>query len=284
MAIVVRRSPFSPEIQPGALFLSESFKEVQRRLHYLLENRGIGALFGDIGMGKTTAVRAFTAKLAHGNFLPLYTVPPTARSPLRPVLDDLLTQLGEPIPFNNTSKSLRVLKDALVASYERNRLPFLIVDDAPLLESRTLNLLKVLTNYEMDSRQQVCLLLMGSLSLNRLLATRELEEMRQRLLFAYQLRGLRREEIEDYIKTRLHAAGIDQPIFPKDVIDELYFHTQGNPRLVNQMAGLCLMAAVTERKDLVDHSCLMQAVAEIGATGFPLNDRHGADDGAGGNR
>lgn len=283
MAIVVRRSPFTPEIQPGALYLSDSFKEVQRRLHYLTENRGIGVLFGDIGMGKTTAVRAFTAKLAHGNFLPLYTIPPTMRSPIRPVLDDLLAQLGEPIPFNSTSKSLRAVKDALAASYERNRLPFLIIDDAPLLESRALNLLKVLTNYEMDSRQQVCLLLMGSLSLNRLLATRELEEIRQRLLFAYQLRGLRREEVEDYIKTRLHAAGIDQPLFPRDVVDELYFHTQGNPRLLNQLAGLCLMAAATERKDLVDHSCLMQAVAELGATGFPLNDRHGPDDG-GGNR
>ncbi|MGL1604078.1 hypothetical protein ACSTI6_23360, partial [Vibrio parahaemolyticus] len=47
-----------------------------------------------------------------------------------------------------------------------------------------------------------------------------------------------------------------------------YFHTQGNPRALNQLANLCLMAAAAERKDLVDRNCLMQAVAEVNATGL----------------
>jgi hypothetical protein len=51
------------------------------------------------------------------------------------------------------------------------------------------------------------------------------------------------------------------------VIEDLFFHSQGNPRTLNQMASLCLMAAAAERKDLVDRNCLMQAVAEINATG-----------------
>jgi type II secretory pathway predicted ATPase ExeA len=274
MPIIMRRSPFSSEIQPGALYAAESFKEAQRRLHFLVENRGIGVLTGAIGVGKTTAVRAFTTKLAAGSFLPLYTVPPMARSPLRPVVEDLLTQLGEPLPFNNTAKGLHLLKDALAACYERNCLPFLIIDDATLLEARALLLLKVLTNYEMDSKLPICLLLVGSPLLTRYLATRELEEIRQRLLFAYQVRGLRREEVEDYIKARLRAGGYDTPIFPRDVIEELFFHSQGNPRTLNQMASLCMMAAAAERKDLVDRSCLMQAVAEVTATGtMPTNER-----------
>lgn len=267
MPITVRRSPFSPEIQPGALYAAESFKETQRRLHFLIENRGIGVLTGGVGVGKTTAVRAFTAKLAAGSFLPLYTVPPTPRSPLRPVVEDFLTQLGEPLPFNNAAKGLRLLKDALAACHERNCVPFLIIDDAPLLDTRALLQLKVLTNYEMDSKLPICLLLVGSPLLTRFLATRELEEIRQRLLFAYQMRGLRREEVEDYVKARLRAAGYDAPLFPRDVIEELFFHSQGNPRMLNQLASLCMMAAAAERKDLVDHSCLMQAVAEINATG-----------------
>jgi len=39
--------------------------------------------------------------------------------------------------------------------------------------------------------------------------------------------------------------------------------------LLNQLAGFCLMAAASERKDLVDRSCLLQAVAEIRAMGAP---------------
>jgi general secretion pathway protein A len=268
MAITItRRSPFSPEIQPGSLFASESFKEALRRLNYLIENRGMGVLTGEVGVGKSTLARAFASRLATGSFITLYTVPPMPRSPLRPVVEDLLLQLGEPLPFNNGAKALQQLKTALLACYERNRQPFIIIDDAPLLEPKSLGLLKVLTNYDMDSKLPLSLLLMGSPQLLRHLAARDLEDIRQRLLFAYQLRGLRKEEMQDYIKTRLKSAGQEAALFPRDVIEDLYFHTQGNPRSVNQMASLCLMAAAAEHKDLVDRNCLLQAVAEVNATG-----------------
>jgi type II secretory pathway predicted ATPase ExeA len=266
MPITSRRSPFSPEIQPGSVFASESHKEGLRRLNYLVENRGIGVVTGDVGVGKSTLVRAFTSRLAAGSFTVLYTIPPAPRSPLRPLVEDLLTQLGEPLPFNNAAKGLQLLKAALAACYDRNRQPCIIVDDAPLLDPKGLSMFKVLANYEMDSKLPLSLLLVGSPQLLRLLAMRELEDIRQRLLFAYQLRGLRKEEVEDYIKTRLKAAGQEAALFPRDVIDDLYFHTQGNPRAINQLASLCLMAAAAERKDLVDRNCLSQAVAEVNAT------------------
>lgn len=268
MPISLRRSPFSPEIQPSAVFGSEGFKEGLRRLNYLTENRGIGVVTGDVGVGKSTLIRAFTSRLAAGSFNVLYTVPPMPRCPLRPIVEDLLTQLGEPLPFNNAAKGLKQLKEVLADSYERNRLPVLIVDDAPLLDPKALSMLKVVANYDMDSRLPLAMLLVGSPQLLRLLAMRDLADIRQRLAFAYQLRSLRKEEVEEYIKTRLKAAGQEAALFPRDVIDELYFHTQGNPRALNQLANLCLMAAAAERKDLVDRNCLMQAVAEVNATGL----------------
>ena len=268
MPITLRRSPFSPEIQPGSVYASESFKEGLRRLNYLVENRGIGVVTGDVGVGKSTLVRAFTSRLAAGSFNVLYTIPPTPRSPLRPLVEDLLTQLGEPLPFNNGAKGLKLLKEALADAYERNRQPVLVIDDASLLDPKALSMLKVVANYDMDSKLPLSLLLVGSPQLLRLLAMRELEDIRQRLLFAYQLRGLRKEEVEDYVKTRLKAAGHEVALFPRDVIDELYFHTQGNPRAINQLSSLCLMAAAAERKDLVDRNCLQQAIAEVNATGL----------------
>ena len=57
-----------------------------------------------------------------------------------------------------------------------------------------------------------------------------------------------------YVQHRLKAAGYEN-------------HSQGNPRLLNQLARVCLMASATERKDLVDGSCLLQAVAEVRAIG-----------------
>lgn len=267
MTIRLKPSAFSPDISVGDLYPSDAFKEAQHRLNYLLDQRGLGVLVGEIGSGKTTAVRAFTAKLAPGSHLVLYGHVAAARSPLRPLVEDFLVQLGERIPFNNTAKGLRILQETLQASYERNRLPFVILDDAHLLEPRALLQLKALTNYQMDSAPPLCLLLVGAPVLARTLAVRELEEVRQRLLFCFPFRGLRREEVEHYVQARLKAAGHDTPLFPRDVIEELHLHSQGNPRLLNQMASFCLMAAAAERKDLVDRSCLLQAVAELNAFG-----------------
>jgi type II secretory pathway predicted ATPase ExeA len=105
-----RVSIFSPEIAVGDLFPSEAHKEGQRRLSHWLEARGLAALVGEVGIGKTTVVRASLAKLAQGSYLPLYSNVTAGKAPLRPVVEQLLTQLGEKIPFNNAAKGLLLLR------------------------------------------------------------------------------------------------------------------------------------------------------------------------------
>lgn len=258
---------FSPEIPVGAIFASEGLKEAQRRLHYLVEARGVALFTGEVGTGKTIAIRAFTAKLATSAFQVLYTHACPIRSPLRSIVEELLVQLGEPIPHDNLLKGLRKIREALVAYHERNRLPFVILDDAHLLDAQAFLQLKTLTNFQMDAAWPLCLLLVGAPSVLRTLATRELEEIRQRLLFAYPMRGLRKEEVEPYVRARLSASGYEMPLFPKDVLDELYLHSQGNVRLLNQLANLCILAMAGEQKDLVDRNCLLSALAEIQSIG-----------------
>jgi general secretion pathway protein A len=272
-----RVSTFSPEIAVGNLFPSEAHKEGQRRLSYWLEARGLAALVGEVGIGKTTVVRASLAKLAQGSYLPLYTNVTAGKAPLRPVVEQMLIQLGEKVPFNNAAKGLLLLRDAVISSYERNRLPVLVLDDAHHLDARALLQLKSLTNFQMDSAQSMAILLVGAPGLGRILGIRELEEIRQRMAFCYPLRGLRREEVEPYIKARLQARGQEQQVFPRDILDELFIHSQGNLRLLNQLAGFCLMAAASEDKEIVDRSCLLQALAEVQAisTGLPPDAPHG---------
>lgn len=48
------------------------------------------------------------------------------------------------------------------------------------------------------------------------------------------------------------------------MLDDIYRHTQGIPRLVNQLANLSLIAAATAGKDHVDSICLRHGLAEMG--------------------
>jgi len=258
------RAPFSPEIEHHALFGCQAFKQCHARLDFLRRERGVAVLTGEVGSGKTTSLRAFLRQLAPSNYHVLYGAVPNVGAPLRPVVEGWLEEMGERVPFNNLARCLRTLHQALLAVHEKGRLPFMVLDEAHLLDDRSLLQLKPLLNYDMDSRLPLAMVLAGGPMLARRLSFNALEELRQRLLFVYPMQGLTREELQPYLQARLKQAGSDRSLFPADVVDEIYRHTQGIPRLVNQLAGLCLVAAATARNNQVDSSCLLQALAEMG--------------------
>lgn len=263
-AFNLQRAPFSAEIEPHAFFGFGGFVQCQQRLDFLRRERGLAVITGDIGTGKTSVLRAFMRKLAASSYLPLYGAVPNVQGPLRPVVEAWLEELGESIPFNNVARCLHLLHNALHAVYEKGRLPFIVLDEAHLLDQRSLLLLKPLLNYDMDSRLPLAMVLTGGPKLARQLSLQPLEEVRQRVLFVYPLRGLTRDELEPYLAARLRYGGCERQLFPPDIVDEMYRHTKGIPRRVNQLANLCLVAAASSRSQQVDSVCLLQALAEMG--------------------
>lgn len=259
----LRHHPFGPEIEAHALFKSRSFEQGERRLELAAHNRGMALVAGDSGAGKTALIRYFCHRLAPSNFRPLYTATPMVKAPMRPVVEDLLGQVGEKIPFNNAARGMALLQEAFLKLHDQNTLPVVIIDDAHHLNEQAWLQLKTLTNYEMDSRLPFLMLLLGAreevlsaLSLSRL------EEVRSRFLFCYTMRGLESDETGGYLKAHLDWAGCDRPLFPKEIADEIHQRTHGIPRLVNRLAYSALVAAACERKELVDGPCLEQALSE----------------------
>lgn len=54
-----QRSP--GPVAPAVLFGSEQHQELLARLHYLVQSRGFGPVTGEVGSGKSAAVRALAA-------------------------------------------------------------------------------------------------------------------------------------------------------------------------------------------------------------------------------
>lgn len=259
----LRRLPFSQEIEAQALYKFRSFEQGERRLEQGLHHRGMVLVTGEPGAGKTALVRHFCHRLASSSHRILYTAAPVAKTPLRPVVENLLTQVGEKIPFNNPSRGMAVLHDALSRLHGQGTLPVVIIDDAHHLNGAAWLQLKTMTNYEMDSQLPLLMILLGAREeLLSVLSWSRLDEVRSRLAFCYVLRGLEQEETEDYLKAHLKWAGCDRPLFPKEIAEEIHQRANGLPRLINRLAYSCLMAAACDRKELVDGPCLNQALSE----------------------
>ncbi|MFW6280567.1 MAG: hypothetical protein ACOC2I_01815 [Halanaerobium sp.] len=70
-------NPFRKEIETKNLYQSQNLKELTARLNYLKKTRGIAAIVGEQGSGKTSALRAmaddFNPSLFKVIYFPLST-------------------------------------------------------------------------------------------------------------------------------------------------------------------------------------------------------------------
>ena len=58
-----KKTPFGDNPDAKQLFASQAWNQVKARLQFLVEHRGAGLITGEVGSGKSTAARSFTAGL-----------------------------------------------------------------------------------------------------------------------------------------------------------------------------------------------------------------------------
>jgi hypothetical protein len=67
-----KKTPFSDSPDAKQLFASQSWSQIKARLQFLVEYHGAGLLTGEVGSGKSTAARSFTAALNPNLFKVMY--------------------------------------------------------------------------------------------------------------------------------------------------------------------------------------------------------------------
>ena len=261
----LHRHPFTAEIDVDGLFQFHSFQQGLLRLSQSLYQRGSVLIVGEVGAGKTALIRSFVQTLAPSSFeVRSQLVLAAGKNSARAAIDGFLTEFGEAIPFNNAARSLEVLKRCLRRLHEQGRQPVIILDDVHHFKPADWLIIKALMNYELDSKSMVVLVFMGAQDDTlQTLGLNTLQEVRDRIGLCYHLSGLKVSEVEKYLAQRLRWAGCKTPLFPADIAEQIGRYSQGIPRRINRLAGACLLAAATMKRDLVDQSCLTQAISEM---------------------
>lgn len=138
-----------------------------------------------------------------------------------------------------------------------------IVDDAQYLNSKIMKDLKILFDFYMDSKDYTTIILCGHEELRRELSKVAYETLQQRVVVNYKFAGLTREEVKEYIKTRLVLSKQKNEIFSNDALNALYNASKGNPRRLNSLIVNCLIIGSQERKEIIDDEIVMMAKSEI---------------------
>jgi len=217
-------------------------------------------LTGEVGAGKSTAARVFTAALNPALFKILYVhfSSGAALDLLRPIAPTLDLE-----PAHYRGGLVRQIAGAVARlNQSKKQHPLLIVDEAHLLPHPALEQLPLLLNFDMDSSRYLTLLLIGQPLLRRTLSPQMHEALRQRVSTHFHPEGLAREELDAYLAQQLKAAGVTHPLFEDTARQGLFQATKGIPRKVNKLALTALRLAAERKASMVTESLLLDATAE----------------------
>ena len=139
-----------------------------------------------------------------------------------------------------------------------------IVDEAHSIEqSAVFEELRLLLNFETDTRPLVTLLLSGQPELKSKVESNK--QLNQRVSLSCHLTAFGPQETKEYILHRLNKAGAPDSVIDDESIGLIHQRSGGIPRWINTICHMSLLTAFTKHLGSVDNAVVEEAVQSIGA-------------------
>jgi len=256
------RTPFGRDLAPGMLHRHSAHSEAVAHIGWCVAERRIGVITGEVGAGKTVAVRAALAGLDRSRHAVIYLPDPTVG--VRGIHHRIVASLGGQ-PLTHHATLAPEAADALAAEQaERGRTP-VVVEEAHLLGYDQLEALRLLTNHDLDSSSPFACLLVGQPTLRRRMKLGVLAALDQRIGLRYTMAPMTDKETGSYLRHHLALGGRNDTLFSDDAVGLIHQTSRGYPRAVNNLALQALVAAFAADKAIVDESSTRTAIAEVTA-------------------
>jgi type II secretory pathway predicted ATPase ExeA len=257
------RMPFAKDLAPSMLHAHRSHAEAVARIGWCVEERVMGVVTGEVGAGKTVAVRAALAGLDASRHTVIYLGNPTVG--VRGLYSTIVATLGGTPRFHRASLIPQAADALAVEEHERGRRVVVVLDEAHMLDADQLEGLRLLTNADMDSHAPFACLLVGQPTLRRRIRLGTFAALDQRVALRYSMTGMDGAETADYVAHHLKLAGRSDTLFSDDALGLIHQVSRGVPRTVNNLAVQSLVAAFADGKAIVDESSARAAVTEVTA-------------------
>jgi general secretion pathway protein A len=253
-------TPFTLTPDPRFIVFTPSYNEVLASLYYGLENaKGLIVLTGEVGTGKTTALRWILRRL-DSSVLAAYVFNP------RLSIDEFyqhVTQMLGIKDWSNKSDLLNILGKVLEERHRRGLRTVIIIDEAHELSDYVLEEIRLLLNFESDNAKHLQIVLTGQPELREKLNQQNLRQLKQRVALRCNMHPYPNvEEVDRYITERLVIAGSDQPhVFTPGAVDFIFQCSEGIPRNINNLCDNAMLAAYSAGEQVIGRK-IIEDVAE----------------------
>jgi putative secretion ATPase (PEP-CTERM system associated) len=255
--------PFQLTPDHRFFFNSKGHNRAMAYLRYGLEQgEGFIVITGGIGTGKTTLVRNLFDELSNMNVMAAQLV--TTQVDPEDMLRMVCASFGLAHEGLNKATLLHNLEAIARARHAEGKQMLLVVDEAQNLPPRSVEELRMLSNFQVNNRALVQTFLLGQEEFKRTLQSPGMEQVRQRIIASYHLDPLSAEETEKYILHRLQLVGWkDDPTFNDGVFQMIYEFTGGVPRRINAMCDRLMLFGCLEEMHVLDKDAVLSVMQEL---------------------
>src|SRR5437867_286724 len=260
-----RETPFGVTPDPRFFYSNPVYVKALAALVYGIKaKKGFMLLTGDVGTGKTILLRKLMRNLeANVQFVFVSASHLTSHA----LVELMVQDLGLASKEKPGSEMIHEVHGYLLQQLKNGHTVALLIDEAQNLSDAALESLCDLSNLETDNAKLLQIVLVGQPELVTNLSKHSMRRIKQRIAIQHRLCALQTmNEVEHYIRHRLHVAGYDGPqIFTKEAIEAIWLYSVGTPRLVNIICDNSLALACEAANKKVSAYMVMKA-----ASGFQL--------------
>ncbi|MES9824078.1 MAG: XrtA/PEP-CTERM system-associated ATPase [Candidatus Thiodiazotropha endolucinida] len=255
--------PFQLTPDHKFFFNSKGHNRAMAYLRYGLEQgEGFIVITGGIGTGKTTLVRNLFDELSNMNVMAAQLV--TTQVDPDDMLRMVCASFGLAHEGLNKATLLHNLEAIARARHAEGKQMLLVVDEAQNLPPRSVEELRMLSNFQVNNKALVQTFLLGQEEFKRTLQSPGMEQVRQRIIASYHLDPLSAEETEKYILHRLQLVGWkEDPTFAEGVFPMIFEFTGGVPRRINAMCDRMMLYGCLEELHTLEKDAVLSVMQEL---------------------
>jgi general secretion pathway protein A len=257
----LQREPFTPELEIKDILVTKALEAFTERFDYVLRLGAIGLLTGEVGAGKSTALRFAQSRLHPSQHHPLWLTA-TSGSILE-IYRQLASALDTDTQSASRSTLLRIIRQGISELVRKKLQPLLIIDEANLLRLEVYKELHTLCQFEADSKPYLPIILCGQNNLLDLLQYRSSLPLASRIVARSHLEGIDLDQMQLYLAHHLAIAEVKTQLFSPQAITAIQQGSAGLLRRANDLARGALIAAANEQCQQVSPDHVRLAATEL---------------------
>ena len=238
-------------------------RAIAHLVYGLSQEEGFIVITGEVGAGKTTLVEQLWSQLDRHNYF-IARIVTTQVSP-----DDLMRLVMANFGVGDTpgldkASLLRRFEFMVQEQRRAGRRCLLVVDEVQNLPLGALEELRMLSNITVDGKASLQTILLGQPQFRPILASRDAEQLRQRVLASYHLGPLTEEETRGYIEHRLKMVKWEgDPHWDDDAFCAVFRNTGGIPRRINTLCSRVLLYGALEEAHAISAASVERTAGEL---------------------